>query len=54
MKQELLNALLDAKRARKAVATVTQIASGAQRMVSKEESPSDPLGKILDEEFRFD
>ena len=54
MKRELLNALLDAKRERRAVAVVTQIASGAQRMVSKEQSPSDPLGNILEEAFRFD
>ena len=54
MKRELLNALLDAKRARKAVAIVTQIASGEQRMVSKEQSPNDPLGNILEEAFRFD
>jgi xanthine dehydrogenase accessory factor len=54
VKRELLNALLDAKRERKAVAIVTQIASGAQRMVSKEQSPNDPLGNILEEAFRFD
>ena len=54
MKREILNSLLDAKRARKAVAIVTEIASGAQRMVSKEQSPNDPLGNILEEAFRFD
>ena len=54
MKRELLNALLDAKKARKAVAIVTEIETGAQRMVSKEQSPNDPLGNILEEAFRFD
>ena len=54
MKRALLNVLLAAKKERKAVAIVTQIASGAQRMVSKEQAANDPLGNILEEAFRFD
>ena len=54
MKRALLNALLAAKRERRAVAIVTQIASGAQRMVDKEECVHDPLGNTLEEAFRFD
>ena len=54
MKRELLNALLAAKRERKAVAIITQIASGAQRLVGKEQCVHDPLGNTLEEAFRFD
>ena len=54
MKRTLLKALLAAKRERKAVSVITQIASGAQRMVSKESCANDPLGNILEEAFRFD
>jgi xanthine dehydrogenase accessory factor len=54
VKRALLNALLAARAERRAVAIITQIASGAQRMVSKEQSANDPLGNILEEAFRFD
>jgi xanthine dehydrogenase accessory factor len=54
VKRALLNALLAAKKERRAVAIITQIASGAQRMVSKEQCTNDPLGNILEEAFRFD
>ena len=54
MKRALLNALLAAKKKRRAVAIITQIASGAQRMVNEEQCTSDPLGNILEEAFRFD
>ena len=54
MKRELLDALLAAKKERKAVAIITQIISGEQRMVGKEQCTSDPLGNILEEAFRFD
>jgi len=54
VKRELLNVLLTAKKERRAVAIITQIASGAQRMVSKEQCSNDPLGNILEEAFRFD
>jgi xanthine dehydrogenase accessory factor len=54
VKRALLNALLAAKKERRAVAIITQIASGAQRMVSREQGANDPLGNILEEAFRFD
>ena len=54
MKRALLNALLVAKLGRKAVAVVTQIGSGAQRLVRKENCANDPLDNILEAAFRFD
>ncbi len=54
MKRELLESLLAARRERKAVATVTHLASGQQRLVRKEQLASDPLGAVLEEGFRFD
>jgi len=54
MKRELLDTLLSARNNRKAVAIITQIASGEQRLVSKEQLSADPLAAILEEAFRFD
>ena len=54
MKRALLNALLAAKKERRAVAVITQVASGDQRVVSKEQCTNDPLGNVLEEAFRFD
>ena len=54
MKRHILDSLLAARQERKPVALITQIASGEQRVVSKGQSPSDPLSTILDEAFRFD
>ncbi len=54
MRRELLNALLQARRDRKAVALVTTLETGEQRLVPKEHSARDPLAAILEEAFRFD
>ncbi len=54
MKRELFDTLLAARKDRKAVAVITQIASGKQRLVNKEQLSSDPLATVLEEAFRFD
>ncbi|MBM3521169.1 MAG: XdhC family protein [Alphaproteobacteria bacterium] len=54
MKPALLDALLEARRDRRAVALVTDLATGAQRLVAKADSAGDPLAQRLDEAFRFD
>lgn len=54
MKRELLNALLQARKDRKAVALITTLETGEQRLVPKEPSSRDPLAAILKEAFRFD
>ena len=54
MKQALLNAVLEAKRERRAVAVVTIIENGEQRLVAKENLGKDSLDAALEEAFRFD
>ena len=54
MNRNLLEQLLAAKAARKPVAVVTDLASGAQRIIAREEAANDPLASILDKAFRFD
>jgi xanthine dehydrogenase accessory factor len=54
VKRALLKAVLDANRERRAVAVVTSIANGEQRLVAKENLGGDPLSSILEEAFRFD
>ena len=54
MKPALLKAVLDANRERRAIAVVTTIENGQQRLVAKEKLGSDPLGAVLEEAFRFD
>jgi xanthine dehydrogenase accessory factor len=54
VKRALLNAVLEASRERRAVAVVTSIENGQQRLVAKEKLGSDPLGAALEEAFRFD
>ncbi|MGA7268914.1 MAG: XdhC family protein, partial [Aestuariivirga sp.] len=54
MKRELLEAVLAARRERRAVALVTDLASGSQRLVARVEAARDPLAAVLDEAFRFD
>ncbi len=51
MKPALLAEILEAKRARRAVAVVTDLASGKQRLITREEARSD---EVLDKAFRFD
>ena len=54
MKQEIFNALLVARKQRRAVAVITQIQTGEQRVVGRENSAGDPLSTVLDQAFRFD
>ncbi len=51
MTPELLSQILAAKRERRAVAVVTNLVSGAQRIVPREDARTDP---VLDKAFRFD
>ena len=54
MKKSTLEALLEARRTRNAVALITDLASGAERLVARVEARGDPLAEKLDEAFRFD
>lgn len=54
MKKALLQSLLAARQNRQAVALVTDLASGAQRLVPRAAAKDDPLADKLDEAFRFD
>lgn len=54
MKQSLLDQLLAAQSQRRAVALVTTLATGDQRLVPREKAASDPLAAVLDQGFRFD
>jgi xanthine dehydrogenase accessory factor len=54
MKRETLDALLAARASRRAVALVTDLESGTQRLVARAEAANDPLAEKLDEAFRFD
>jgi xanthine dehydrogenase accessory factor len=54
VKRALLKAVLEASRERRAVAVVTTIENGEQRLVAKEDIGKDPLGPALEEAFRFD
>jgi xanthine dehydrogenase accessory factor len=54
VKRELLDALLRARQDRTAVALVTTLESGDQRLVLKEHSPRDSLAAVLEDAFRFD
>ena len=54
MKAELLQRILGAKAERRAIAVITELASGAQRLISRDDAASDALAEILDKGFRFD
>ena len=54
MKQALLDQLLAAQAERRAVAVVTELATGEQRLVPREKVVDDPLAAVLDQGFRFD
>ena len=54
MKREVLEQLLAARANRQAVALITDLASGEQRIVPRSQAASDPLAAKLDEAFRFD
>ncbi len=54
MRRETLDRLLNAHRERQAVALVTKLDSGAQRIVARADTKNDPFSAELDEAFRFD
>ena len=54
MKREILDELLAARADRRAVALITDLASGGQRIIVRSEASRDPLAAKLDEAFRFD
>ena len=54
MKRILLNELLAARQNRQAVALITDLASGQQRLVPRAAVKDDPLAEKLDAAFRFD
>lgn len=54
MKREILEQLLAARANRQALALVTDLGSGAQRIVPRAAAKNDPLAEKLDEAFRLD
>lgn len=54
MKREILEQLLAARANRQAVALITDLATGGQRIVPRAKAAQDPLSAKLDEAFRFD
>jgi xanthine dehydrogenase accessory factor len=54
MNRDLLDRLLAARQARRAVAVVTDLETGAQRLVGEDEAPEDVLSAALVTGFRFD
>ena len=54
MKREILEQLLAARANRQAVALITNLETGEQRIVPRSAAASDPLAAKLDEAFRFD
>ncbi|HUR42744.1 MAG TPA: XdhC family protein [Aestuariivirga sp.] len=54
MKRAILDELLQAREKRQAVALVTHLESGGQRLVVRSTAATDPLGARLEEAFRFD
>ncbi len=54
MKREVLEQLLAARANRQAVALITDLKTGEQRLMTRAEAKDDPLAQRLDEAFRFD
>jgi xanthine dehydrogenase accessory factor len=54
VKPDVIAKIAAARAERRAVATITNLQSGAQRLVSLEDAKRDPLADILDKGFRFD
>ncbi len=54
MERATLQDLLDAGAQRKAIAVITELASGGQRLVAAADRCGDPLEEALDRGFRFD
>jgi len=54
LKREILEQLLAARANRQAVALITRLDTGEQRIVPRSAAAQDPLAEKLDEAFRFD
>ena len=54
MTPEIFQQIMDARAQRKAVALVTALDSGKQRVVARDHAADDILAQVLDEAFRFD
>jgi xanthine dehydrogenase accessory factor len=54
LKRDILEQLLAARANRQAVALITDLETGAQRIVARSAAAQDPLAERLDEAFRFD
>jgi len=54
MKRDILDRLIAMRAERRPVALVTELATGDQRLVPREEAASDRLAATLDQGFRFD
>lgn len=54
MKKELLQQVLEARSRRQAIAVITDLATGDQRLVPRAKAGNDELSAILDKGFRFD
>ena len=54
MKRDILEQILAARANRQAVALITDLATGDQRIVPRAAASADPLAARLDEAFRFD
>jgi xanthine dehydrogenase accessory factor len=54
MKRDMLEAVLSARKARQAVAVVTEVETGQQRLVKASDVDGDPLAEALGTGFRFD
>jgi xanthine dehydrogenase accessory factor len=54
MRQDTLDAVLAARAGRRAIAVVTDIGNGDQRIVAQAEAAKDVLGSSLGDAFRFD
>jgi xanthine dehydrogenase accessory factor len=54
MNRDLLERLLSARHDRRAVALVTDLETGAQRLVGEDDAPEDTLSAALASAFRFD
>lgn len=54
VRRDLLELLIEARTKRQAVALITDLASGTQRVVPREMAMDDPLAAHLDDTFRFD
>jgi xanthine dehydrogenase accessory factor len=54
LKRQILEQLLAARANRQAVALITDLTTGEQRIVPRSQAANDPLSDKLDEAFRFD